>query len=141
MKTVIDTNIIIDALTNREPYCKNAQRILLLAEQKLIGGFITSNTATDIYYLLHKYFHDSAKVKSIMEILFDSISVIPVNETDCKSSLHSKISDYEDAVLESAAKNNGADCIITRNEKDFSFSRVPVYSPDDFLLNASSLSL
>lgn len=135
MKTVIDTNIIIDALTNREPYCKNAQQILLLAEQKVIEGFITSNTATDIYYLLHKYFHDSSKVKSIMEILFDSISVLPVNETDCKSSLYSKINDYEDAVLESAAKNNDAECIITRNEKDFAFSRIPVYSPEIFLLN------
>lgn len=70
-----------------------------------------------------------------MEILFDSVSVLPVNETDCKSSLHSKINDYEDAVLESAAKNNDAECIITRNEKDFAFSRIPVYSPEIFLLN------
>ncbi len=138
MKTVIDTNIIIDALTNREPYCKNAQQILLLAEQKVIKGFITSNTATDIYYLLHKYFHDSSKVESIMEILFNSISVLPVNETDCKSSLYSKINDYEDAVLESAAKNNDAECIITRNEKDFAFSRIPVYSPEFFLSNLKS---
>lgn len=135
MKTVIDTNVIIDALTARMPYYANAQKILLLAEQKKIDGYITSNTATDIYYLLHKYFHDSAKVKSIMDILFDSVSVLPVDENDCKSSIHSEIGDYEDAVLESAAKTGGADCIITRNEKDFIYSRIPVYSPADFITN------
>lgn len=139
MKTVLDTNIIIDALTTRMPHCINAQKLLLLAEQGTISGCITSNTATDIYYLLHKYFHDASKVKSVMDILFDSISVLPVNEEDCKTSLYSQINDYEDAVLESSAKNGNADCIVTRNEKDFKFSRLPVYSPTDFLVSFSSL--
>lgn len=105
----------------------------------MISGCITSNTATDIYYLLHKYFHDASKVKSVMDILFDSISVLPVDEDDCKTSLYSQISDYEDAVLESSAKNGNADCIVTRNEKDFKFSRLPVYSPTDFLTSFSAL--
>lgn len=133
MKVVLDTNIIIDALTNRQPFCKDAQSILLLAEQHKLDGYITSNTATDIYYILHRYFHDSQKVKDIMEILFDSISVLSVDENDCKASLHSRISDYEDAVLESSASNGLADCIVTRNIKDFSFSRIPVYTSRDFL--------
>lgn len=140
MKTVLDTNIIIDALTTRMPCCADAQKILLLAEQGAIQGCITSNTATDIYYLLHKYFHDAGKVKSVMEILFDTISVLPVNEDDCKNSLYSQISDYEDEVLESSAKNENADCIVTRNEKDFKFSRIPIFSPSDFLANFQFLN-
>ena len=31
------------------------------------------------------------------------------------------------------AKREKADCIITRNTKDFSLSDIPVFTPDEFL--------
>lgn len=41
--------------------------------------------------------------------------------------------DFEDALQYYTAKENGVDCIITRNKKDFYFSDFPVYTPEEFL--------
>ena len=83
MKAVIDTNIIIDAFANREPFYIEAKKVLLKAALGDFEACITSNTVTDIFYILHKSFHNATKVKSILENLFSSVSIISIDETDC----------------------------------------------------------
>jgi hypothetical protein len=41
--------------------------------------------------------------------------------------------DYEDAVMSETASRNALDYIITRNVKDYSQSKIPVYMPESFL--------
>ena len=41
--------------------------------------------------------------------------------------------DFEDAVVDVVAERNGANCILTRNIKDFAGSVVPAILPADFL--------
>ncbi len=41
--------------------------------------------------------------------------------------------DYEDAVMVQTALRIGADCIVTRNLKDYKLSSFPVYSPEQFI--------
>jgi predicted nucleic acid-binding protein len=137
MKAVIDTNIIIDALANRVPFNIDAQRVLLEASSGSFDAVITSNTVTDIYYLLHKAFPDSGKVKKILGQLFSSISIISVEEADCRKALTSKITDYEDAILSESALRNCADYIITRNIKDFNNSKTKAILPADFIKGTS----
>lgn len=52
MKILVDTNIIIDALTSREPFREDAEQIFLLAANQIEDMYITASSATDIYYLL-----------------------------------------------------------------------------------------
>lgn len=40
---------------------------------------------------------------------------------------------YEDAVLHAAAQNVRADCIVTRNVRDFRLATLKVYAPDELL--------
>ena len=55
MNVLIDTNVILDAMTAREPFSQAAQTIFLLAADDAFIGFITASSATDMYYLIHKY--------------------------------------------------------------------------------------
>ncbi len=48
MKILIDTNIIIDALTGREPFRNSAEQIFMLAANQAADMFITASSATDI---------------------------------------------------------------------------------------------
>ena len=51
-----------------------------------------------------------------------------------KKSLKSSHKDFEDAIQITAAQSiNTMDCIITRDLKDFKFSEIKVYTPDEFL--------
>ena len=47
MKVLIDTNVALDYMLNRSDY-SNAKIIYLMAEQKLIAGYISASAITDI---------------------------------------------------------------------------------------------
>ena len=49
--------------------------------------------------------------------------------------LNTGFKDYEDSVLYTAGVNAGANAIITRNVKDFTGSELPVYTPEEYLVN------
>ena len=133
MKAVIDTNILIDAFANREPFYIEAQKVLLKAALGDFEACITSNTVTDIFYILLKSFHNATKVKSILENLFSSVSIISIDETDCNNALSSKVTDYEDDILCESSVRNKVDYIITRNISDFKNSQTRSILPSNFL--------
>jgi len=127
-KILLDTNIIIDALADRNPYAAPAQQILIDAAEGRTDAYVTATTVTDIAYLLHKYQHNASKVRRILADLFDSISILDVTSADCTNALTGILADYEDAVMEQCAFRNSMDLLITRNLKDFKNSRVTVIS-------------
>jgi predicted nucleic acid-binding protein len=50
-----------------------------------------------------------------------------------RSALTSKITDFEDAVQEASARENGLDAIVTRNLKDYASSGILVLTPAELL--------
>ena len=47
--------------------------------------------------------------------------------------LSSKFGDFEDALQYFCALKTGSSIIITRNEKDFKSSEIPVFNPEEYL--------
>ena len=70
MRILADTNVVIDALTSREPWNKSAEKIFFMAANQTIEMYITASSATDIYYLIRKYLHNTEAAKTIMGKLF-----------------------------------------------------------------------
>ena len=118
MKILIDTNVVIDALTSREPFNKSAEKLFIMSANNIVDMYITASSATDIYYLVRKYLHNTESSKQIMKKLYSLIGILEVREEDCIEALESKITDYEDAVLEKVARRSGMEYIITRNQKN-----------------------
>jgi predicted nucleic acid-binding protein len=133
MKAVIDTCIVIDALQNREPFNKEAQKIFLLCADQYFDGFLTANSVTDIYYLTHKQTHSDKATREILTKLFIIFFLLDTTATDVRAALSSGVSDFEDAVMIESAARSGMDCIVTRNVKDYSGSPIPVYTPAAFI--------
>lgn len=133
MKILVDINVIIDALTSREPWNESAEQIFIMAANHIIDMYITASSATDIYYLLRKYIHSTEQTKQIMGKLYSLIGILEVTEVDCVDALASAISDYEDAVVERVAVNMKVDYIVTRNVKDYQNATVKVIQPDELV--------
>ena len=133
MKILLDTNVIIDVLTSREPWNKSAEKIFLMGANHVVDMYITASSAPDIYYLLRKYIKDTAQSKQIMNKLYSLIGILDVTAANCVEALASPISDYEDAVLEKVALSKEMDYIVTRNIKDYQAGTVKVMLPDDFI--------
>lgn len=133
MKVLIDTNIVIDALTGREPFRNAAEQIFVLAANRNADMYITASSATDIYYLIRKYLHSTQQAKDIMSKLYELFCVLDVTGEDCIGGLSSDVKDYEDAVVSACAQRNQMQYIVTRNIKNYVNSKIPAVLPEGFL--------
>ena len=98
-----------------------------------IEGIITAKSITDIYYLMRKNLHSESAARKILDKLFILFNVEDTYSVDCHGAIASPVTDYEDAVMVQTAKHIGADCIVTRNTKDYKRSEVPFLSPQELL--------
>lgn len=132
MKVLLDTCVIIDFLQKREPFATDARDIMLFAASNLIDGYTTAKAVTDVYYLTHRMTHEDAQARKIISGLLSIIGILDTTRADIQNALCSDVSDFEDAVMIETAKRECADCIVTRNEKDYAKAGIPVYSPAAF---------
>lgn len=73
-------------------------------------------------------------IKKLFDIFIAAANVTVVDMlTIRRQSISSKFGDFEDAMQYYSAIRENADCIITRNKKDFIESQIPVYEPDEFI--------
>jgi len=132
-KLFLDTNIIIDLLSERQPFYTEAAQIFSLADKKEIEVSVSAlSFATTNYILLQSKKSDEAKqilrkLKLIVQVLSldEKIVELALNDSDFK--------DFEDGLQYYTALEHGLDAIITRNLKDFKKSRIPVMSADQYL--------
>ena len=133
MKILVYTNVIIDALTSREPWNESAEKIFIMAANHTVDMYITASAATDIYYLVRKYLHNTETAKQIMGKLYSLTGILEVTGNDCFEALASPIKDYEDAVVEKVASRKDMHYIVTRNIKDYQAGNTKIILPDDFV--------
>lgn len=133
MTAVVDTCILLDVLQNREPFFNNSFAIFLASTMERFKGIITAKSILDVHYILRKNLHNEQQARDWVNRLFSLFDIADTVQEDCRIAISSQTSDYEDAVMIETAKRIGADCIVTRNLRDYSLSPVPVFLPDDFL--------
>ena len=59
MKILIDTNVVLDVIANREPFNLDAQKIINQILDSKFEGYITANSTADIYYIARKYLNNN----------------------------------------------------------------------------------
>ena len=129
----LDTNIIIDYLTNRTPFSKSALRLFSMAENSIIKLNISAISFIIIYYVLRKNNTHQAVIQNLL-LLSRLCNVIPVNQIILEQAMKSDFTDFEDAIqYYSALQNKNCSVIISRNVKDFRTSAIKVMLPDEFL--------
>ena len=116
MTVLLDTNVIMDALQERQPFDTEAKDILLRAKNGEIKVCFIANAATDIFYLYTKA-RNLQSARSALDYLLNNYSVISVTHEDCVYALTLQIDDFEDALVVACAKKAGVDYVITRDEK------------------------
>jgi len=132
MKILIDTNVILDHLTSRKPFDRDAADIFKLCETQQIKGYISALSVPNIVYILRKEL-DAVKIKKIIQILSLIFTIKELTTADLIAAADMNFKDYEDALQSVAAAKIKADYIVTRNIKDFINSPVPAITPTEFL--------
>ncbi len=131
-KIFLDTNIILDFLGKRKPFYLPAAQVMTLADKKQISLYTSATSITNTYYLLTRYEGRDIALRKLR--MFKLLCVISeMNNEVIEKALHSEFRDFEDAVQYYSALASSCDVIITRNEKDFLKSELPVFNAETFL--------
>jgi predicted nucleic acid-binding protein len=134
MKTrlFIDTNIMLDLLGERLPYYDSIAKIASLADRGEVAIIVSALSYSTVAYLLSKY-EGTEKVKDKLRKFKIISEISDLDEKTIEKGLNSTFSDFEDSLQYFCALKSDCDMLLTRNQKDFKLSNIPVMSADEYL--------
>lgn len=131
MLVLVDVNVVLDVLGQRDPHYGPAAELWSAIEAGEATGLIAAHTVTTLHYLLQRHTSPkeaTAAVRDLMRVF----AVAPVDEAVLLEALGLSWKDFEDAVQMAAAARAGAEYLVTRNPVDFEGGTVPVLRPAEF---------
>lgn len=132
MRVVIDTNVVLDVLLDRQPHSTASSLVMSFADSGRIEGLLGATTLTTVYYLVRRILgSDQARIH-IRKLIGTSI-IAPVDNGVLNDALALNFADFEDAVLHESGRHAGATGIVTRDRTGFANGMLRVYSPDELL--------
>ncbi|MDD6616915.1 MAG: PIN domain-containing protein [Lachnospiraceae bacterium] len=133
MAVLIDTNVLLNYLTNREDdFLEQSIRIVEMCAKGECMGYIAFHTLSTLWYVLRKRSAEERRqnLRDICEIF----TVASASQKEILDAIDKdSFSYFEDCLQDKCAKEIGADFIITCNIKDFENSEIPAVNPGEFL--------
>ena len=132
-RILIDTNVLLDYLLERDPFFEDAKEVILSCINGKTKGCIAAHSIPNMFFILRKDYN----AKERREILLNLCKIFDVEGID-KAKLISGLenenfSDFEDCLQMECAKSYKADYIVTRNVSDYETSEVKAIMPKDYV--------
>lgn len=129
MRVYVDTNVLIDFVCQRDVFAEPANKLMALGCMGKIKLQTSALSYVTTMYVAHKYGYQN--VKESLMALTQFLDVQDLQAKTVVEMLSSDWKDYEDATQNQTALLSNADCIVTRNKKDFSLSSLPIYTANE----------
>ena len=133
MKIFLDSDVILDYLTGREPFLNEIKIIIDKGIKNEFQLFTSSLIIANIHYFISKTENSKKAILKITKLV-SFIRILNVGENEILHSLKSKFKDFEDCIQNTCASNSKMNLIITRNIKDFKISELPILTPKEFII-------
>jgi len=133
VRVLIDTNIVLDFLLQREPFFQDAELLFQAIDMGQIIGYVTATTLTDIFYISRRHTRSIEQARQAVLETLTVMAICPIDRAVLESAFNSGLADFEDAVQIFSAVAQGLDAIVTRDVQGFLSSSVPVLSVEELL--------
>lgn len=133
MKVLIDTNIVLDFLLQREPFMADAELLFQSIAEGETVGYVTATTLTDIFYIARRHTGSTDRARQAVSDTLIAMAICPVDRAVLESAFNSNLTDFEDAVQIFAAVAQGLEGIVTRDLRGFLNAPIPVLSVQELL--------
>ncbi len=131
MKNIfLDTNFIIDYFI-REDFNGEAEKLLQLGDKQNLNFFISYLSVANFAYIMRKL--PTSQLSNIILRICNIFHVVENTHEQILRNLQSGFKDFEDGLQYQCALEAHCDCIITRNQKDFINSSIPVMNAEEFI--------
>jgi len=115
---LLDINIVLDYLQQRQPWYPLAKGLFLAERQEKVDLFIATNTVATLHFLIRK--RDSKKkALAKVEMLLQRLRLADVTAAVVTGALRLGLDDLEDGIQACAAIEAGIPVLVTRNLEDF----------------------
>jgi predicted nucleic acid-binding protein len=131
-KLFIDTDIILDLLTAREPFYEYAATLFSLADNGKVSLHVSSLSFSNLNYMLSKQY-SAAQARKLLSKFKTIVKVLAVDEKITELALSSDFKDFEDALQYYTAIANNIKMLVTRNLKDYKHADIPVMTAEQYL--------
>ena len=138
MRAYIDTNILVDLVLSRQEFLPDAQRVFALGYAGEAQLMVSALSFVNTVYLGKKYTYPADDVMAKLRMIADFVDVADLRGQNVIDMLDSGWKDYEDATQHRSAVEEQADCIVTRNKKDYKASTIEVLTPTEFFSRIDS---
>jgi len=132
MRVLIDANVVLDFLQEREPFVENAARLFARIDVGEIEGFVAATTVANIYYIVRKAAGRVVAQDAAYQILSD-LNICAVDLEVLEQALALNFEDFEDAVQYACAVVHRVDAIVTRDRSGFVNAEIPLVLPEDLI--------
>lgn len=132
-KILIDTNILLDYLLEREPFFEDAKEVILTCTEGNTKGCIAAHSISNMFFILRRDY-DAKERREVLKNLCMIFDVEGIDKTKLLLGLENEdFSDFEDCLQMECAKSYGAEYIVTRNVSDYSVSDIKAILPSEYL--------
>ena len=133
-KLFIDTNVMLDLLAERVPFYDSIAKIATLADKGEVTMVVSALSYSTVAYILAKY----ENIETVKEKLRKFKIISEISDLDAmtiEKGLNSNFSDFEDSLQYYCALISECKVLLTRNQKDFKMSALPVMSAEEYLIS------
>jgi predicted nucleic acid-binding protein len=130
----VDTDVLLDVLGAREPFCPESARVWSLAELGRVTGVISAIRYNKCYSVIRRY-GGTAKASEALRLLRDVFQPVDLTAHVLNQAMDAEFPDFEDAIQYFSALRAGAETLVARNPDDFPRTGLAVLTPTGFLAN------
>lgn len=131
-KVFVDTDIILDLLSNREPFYIHSANLFSAADKNEINVYVSSLSFANLNYILSKQYSADQARKKLLKFK-TLVTVLSVTDKVIDLALSSDFKDFEDGIQYFTATENNISTLLTRNLRDFKSAQISVLTAEQFL--------
>jgi len=132
MKVLLDLNIVMDVLLNRQPWAADSSAVWNAHQSGEFDGYLAATEITNLHYIVRKLAGEST-ARSAINVCLNGFAIVPVDQPILLAAEALAGKDFEDDVCIACAVAVSAVWIVTRDASGFTQSAVPAISPADLL--------
>ena len=116
MKVLLDTNVVLDLMLERDPWRAEAEAIAQAGADGRLQAYICASSITDIFYISRKL-AGAARARFIVRTCLDRLQVVSVTRDLLDAAELRDGSDFEDDLQTECAADARLDAIVTRDPR------------------------
>lgn len=137
MRVLLDTNVVLDYLLDREPFSDAAAAIWEAGRKGRIDIYVSALTPVNVFYIARKL-KGKQEARRIVEGIMAECQIALIDSGVLQDALALPLTDFEDAVQHVSATGEQLDALVTRDPDDYAKATLPIFSPQTLLIQLAA---